>query len=137
MMYLLDTSVFVHIVEQRWSVLSQNQMKIINDSTNEFVLSQASVYELSIKERLGKLQLKLSLDTCLDVSRKQLGIKYLPISESDYRHIVNIPKVYKKDGKHHGDPFDLLIIAQAIRKNLSVLTTDEYFPYYQDLHVIE
>ena len=49
MMYLLDTSVFVHIVEQRWSLLSQNPIHILNDSTYEFVLSQASVYELSIK----------------------------------------------------------------------------------------
>lgn len=102
---------------------------------NTFVVSLASVYELSIKERLGKLNLNNGLDNSLDISRKKLLIKYLPLSEADYRNIVNIPKVLKKDGKPHGDPFDLLIISQALRRTLPVLTTDEYFPYYNDLWV--
>ncbi len=137
MRYLLDTSVFIHLVEQRWSLLSINQINLLKDVGNEFVVSLASVYELSIKERLGKLQLKESLDVCLDVSRKGLLISYLPVSELDYRSIVTLPKIYKKDGKPHGDPFDLLIISQAMRHNLTVLTTDEYFPYYKNLQVIE
>lgn len=137
MKYLLDTSVFVHLVVQRWSVLSKNQISLLKDSSNEFVVSMASVYELSIKERLGKLNLNNGLDNSLDISRKELFVKYLPVSEADYRNIVNIPKIHKKDGKPHGDPFDLLIISQALRRNLTILTTDEYFPYYEDLQVIE
>lgn len=137
MRYLLDTSVFVKLINQETSTLSKRQRSILEDDSNSFVLSQASVYELSIKERLGKLQIENSLNEALDIKRKKLLIKYLPLSEADYRNIVNIPKVLKKDGKPHGDPFDLLIISQALRRTLPVLTTDEYFPYYNDLQVIE
>ncbi|MDI9882470.1 hypothetical protein [Flectobacillus longus] len=52
--------------------------------------------------------------------------------------ISNVPKVFPKasSSKPHGDPFDLLIIAQSIYEDMPVLSTDAYFPFYLELKVI-
>lgn len=57
--------------------------------------------------------------------RRSLKIKLLPIKQSQLLYIATLPKV-----KDHGDPFDLLIIAQALTENLPVLTSDGKFHLY-------
>ena len=50
--------------------------------------------------------------------------------------IANLPKVTDDTGKPHGDPFDLLILAQAQYERLPILSTDRYFPKYTTITVI-
>ena len=98
----------------------------MTDGTNDFVLSPASIWEMAIKVRLGKLDLSgISLEDATGRLRVQQKIGLLAIKQSHLLRIATLPKV-----KDHGDPFDLLIIAQALTENLSVLTSDGKFHLY-------
>jgi PIN domain nuclease of toxin-antitoxin system len=81
---------------------------------------------MAIKVRLGKLDLNgLSLETFATVIRRTFRIHLLPIKQSQLLYIATLPNV-----KDHGDPSDLLIIAQALTENLPVLTSDRKFVEY-------
>ena len=119
MKYLLDTNALIVYV-LNFSAFPTTYQRILQDEQNAFVLSPASIWEMAIKVRLGKLHLDgHSLDTLTGQLRRQLKIGLLPIKQSQLLHIATLPKV-----ADHGDPFDLLIIAQALTENLPVLTSD-------------
>ena len=81
---------------------------------------------MAIKTRLGKLDLPGATLEALAVQlRRQLRVGLLPIKQSQLLRIATLPKI-----KDHGDPFDLLIIAQALTENLPVLTSDGKFHLY-------
>ncbi|WP_151087727.1 type II toxin-antitoxin system VapC family toxin [Hymenobacter baengnokdamensis] len=125
MKYLLDTNALIAL-GTNFSALSPTVQAVLTDQRNDFVLSPASLWEISIKVRLGKLDLNgLSLETFATVIRRKFGIHLLPIKQSQLLYIATLPKV-----KDHGDPFDLLIIAQALTENLPVLTSDGKFHLY-------
>lgn len=136
MLFLLDTSVFIKLVNGEFNGLSQAQLSVLNDPQNAFCLSTASIFEMAIKVRKSQLEFADSFDSILDIIRKELKIRLLPVSQKDYRSIVDVQQVFIRNNRLHGDPFDLLIISQAINYQLPVLTTDEFFPYYADLTVI-
>ena len=81
---------------------------------------------MAIKVRLGKLDLQsVTLDDLAGEFRRRLKIRMLPIKQGQLLRIATLPKI-----KDHGDPFDLLIIAQALTENLPVLTSDGKFHLY-------
>lgn len=125
MKYLLDTNALI-VLGTNFSALSPAVQAVLTDQRNAFVLSPASLWEMAIKVRLGKLDLNgLSLETFATVIRRKFGIHFLPIKQSQLLYIATLPKV-----KDHGDPFDLLIIAQALTENLPALTSDSKFHLY-------
>ena len=125
MKYLLDTNALI-ILGSDFSALSREAQIILTDQRNAFVVSPASLWEMAIKVRLGKLDLNgVSLETFATVIRRKFGIHLLPIKQSQLLYIATLPKV-----QGHGDPFDLLIIAQALTENLPVLTSDGKFHLY-------
>ena len=125
MKYLLDTNGLILLV-LKFSALPLTYQRVLLDRRNTFVISPASVWEMAIKVRLGKLHLDgQSLGTLTGQLRRQLKIGLLPIKQSQLVYIATLPKV-----KDHGDPFDLLIIAQALTENLPVLTSDGKFHLY-------
>lgn len=125
MKYLLDTNALI-VLGTDFGLLSAEAQGILTDQRNAFVISPASLWEMVIKVRLGKLDLNgLSLETFATVIRRKFGIQLLPIKQSQLLYIATLPKV-----KDHGDPFDLLIIAQALTENLPVLTSDSKFHLY-------
>ena len=125
MKYLLDTNALI-VLGTDFGLLSAAVQGILTDQRNAFVISPASLWEMAIKVRLGKLDLNgLSLETFATVIRRKFGIRLLPIKQSQLLYIATLPKV-----KDHGDPFDLLIIAQALIENLPVLTSDGKFHLY-------
>ena len=125
MKYLLDTNAFI-LLNLDFKALPLAYQRILADADNTFVLSPATVWEMAIKVRLGKLNLSgISLDDLTDRLRRKLKIGLLPIKQSQLLGIARLPKV-----KDHGDPFDLLIIAQALTENLPVLTSDGKFHLY-------
>ncbi|AMR27028.1 hypothetical protein A0257_07840 [Hymenobacter psoromatis] len=125
MKYLLDTNALI-VLGTDFGLLSAEVQSILIDQRNAFVISPASLWEMAIKVRLGKLDLNgLSLETFATVIRRKFGIHLLPIKQSQLLYIATLPKV-----KDHGDPFDLLIIAQALTENLPVLTSDGKFHLY-------
>ena len=125
MKYLLDTNAFI-LLNLDFKALPLAYQRILADADNTFVLSPATVWEMAIKVRLGKLNLSgISLDDLTGQLRRKLKIGLLPIKQSQLLGIARLPKV-----KDHGDPFDLLIIAQALTENLPVLTSDSKFHLY-------
>lgn len=133
MTYLLDTNVLILLLAKEYNRLSKNQLEILNDKTNNYLLSQASYYEMAIKLRLGKLEFDLS---DVEEFRRELSIRMLNLETLHFAMIHNVPKVTDDKGKPHGDPFDLLILAQAQYERLPILSTDRYFPKYTTVTVI-
>ena len=126
MKYLLDTNAFVGILGDP-NLLRPAYRELLESGEHQFYLSPASIWEMAIKVRLGKLSFYggLTLDEIITTGRLQQGIRLLPIRQSHLRAVARLPKV-----EAHGDPFDLLIIAQALTENLPVLTTDRFFKAY-------
>jgi PIN domain nuclease of toxin-antitoxin system len=138
MKYLLDTNIFIFLITENFAQLTNYQKEILSDPANTFVLSEASIYEMAIKSRLSKLSFALfSFDEAITTERKQLKISLVKPKLVHYNNIRKIEPVLKNDGKPHADPFDLLIISQALTENLPVVSTDMYFPKYKGLRVVQ
>ena len=122
MKYLLDTVVWL------WSVgpterIGEVGLEILQRGDHEIYLSAASVWEISIKARSGKFKLPDEPARYIPNRLARQGIRGLTISQT---HAL---RVYDLD-LHHNDPFDRLIIAQAMVENLTVLTSDRLFGKY-------
>lgn len=125
MKYLLDTNAFIVGITD-FESLRQSYQWVLTDTANELVISPASIWEMAIKVRQGKLDLQgVSLEDATGRLRVQQKIRLLDIKQSHLLRIATLPKV-----KDHGDPFDFLIIAQALHENLPVLTSDGKFHLY-------
>ncbi|MEH1949901.1 MAG: type II toxin-antitoxin system VapC family toxin [Nostoc sp.] len=118
--FLLDTHVFIWLTEKD-SSLPENLRMMIN-SADIVYLSIASLWEIAIKLNIGKLSLQRSYETigsALDTS----DILIIPISFADTVPIRSFPL-------HHGDPFDRMLIAQAINHSLIIISRDKKFDAY-------
>ncbi len=121
MRYLLDTHAYLWMVEGDPN-LSRPVAGLLADSANELVLSAASLWEIAIKLSIGKLRLTNSLATLLNELDRQ-AIEVLPIRPADLLILENLPF-------HHNDPFDRLIIAQALHDQIPILSKDGQFQVY-------
>jgi PIN domain nuclease of toxin-antitoxin system len=122
MKYLLDTSIWL------WSVGSVEKInragrELLADGKQEFYLSAASSWEISIKTSSGKLQLPGSPASYVPKRLADQGIIPLPILHQHALAVYDLPK-------HHTDPFDRLLIAQAQAEQMVVLTADRIFRRY-------
>lgn len=121
MQYLIDTHTFLWFVSNS-KELSQPARTHIEDGNNTIFLSIASLWEISIKTALGKLSIKGSYDTVIDDVTDN-SIEILPIN---FAHTVEQNRL----PFHHRDPFDRILISQAIVENIDFITTDEIFDDY-------
>ncbi|MBP9077483.1 MAG: type II toxin-antitoxin system VapC family toxin [Haliscomenobacter sp.] len=104
------------------SELSPLAKNLIEATENEIWVSIASLWEMAIKNSLGKLTIGSGYDTVLeDVIANQMEI--LPINFAHTSMLNRLPF-------HHRDPFDRMIIAQAIVESLNVISADESFNLY-------
>jgi PIN domain nuclease of toxin-antitoxin system len=136
MNYLIDTNIFIFLIEKSVHRFSSAQKEILKNPNNTLFLSEASLYEMAIKARLEKPNFSHINIKTIDAERKENGIKLLKSRIEYYTNIPQVPKAIDSKGKVHGDPFDLLIISQALVENLQILSTDSLFPEYQGLKVI-
>jgi PIN domain nuclease of toxin-antitoxin system len=123
MRFLLDTHTLL------WSFndspfLSPRARRLIEDGSNEMLVSAASAWEIATKVRLGKLPDGEELIGDLDGYLVQLGCADLPISLD---HAVRAGKL---SGEHR-DPFDRMLIAQAQAENLNIISNDRIFDTYR------
>jgi PIN domain nuclease of toxin-antitoxin system len=123
MKILLDTHAFIWW-DSDLSKLSPRALAVCQDSSNSLMLSIASVWEMQIKLQLGKLKLKLPLADIIASQQQTNGIQLLPIALSHVLELENL-------AHHHKDPFDRLLIAQAIIEGATVISNDPEFPKYQ------
>ena len=123
MRILLDTHIFIWW-DSEPKQLSANIRTLCEDEGNTLVLSVASVWEMQIKQQLGKLKLRLPIAQLVDEQLKNNGIETLPVLLSHVLALQSLPV-------HHKDPFDRLLIAQANTENIGILSVDEIFKQYE------
>jgi PIN domain nuclease of toxin-antitoxin system len=122
MRYLLDTHTFLWYItgDPR---LGQGAEKAITDPAHEIVLSIATPWEIAVKVGIGKLILGEQYGTYItrEIARNRLVILSITLDHLD--RVASLPH-------HHRDPFDRLIIAQAMVEGIPVLSTDAVFDAY-------
>ncbi|ARV61282.1 twitching motility protein PilT [Nostocales cyanobacterium HT-58-2] len=119
---LLDTHAFLWWVTDD-SRLSPTAKSIITDSSNLLFLSAASVWEIVIKVRLGKLTLPEPLETYIPSRLTMNRIESLPITFIHTLQVSHLPDL-------HQDPFDRIIIAQSQVEKMPIVTVDSKMAQY-------
>jgi PIN domain nuclease of toxin-antitoxin system len=122
MRLLLDTCTFLWIVGAS-KELSARAREVFADPANEALLSAASAWEIAVKHRLGKLPLPNPPDEFVPVQRAAHGIEPLPVEEESALHVAKLPDI-------HRDPFDRILVAQALVNGLVLLTPDDPIRQY-------
>lgn len=122
MRVLVDTHTFI------WDLLgdprsSRKAEQILSSDTDELVFSLVSLWEIAIKIKTGKLNTIGSSVTFIRDEMNAYGMELLPIR---YEHILQLESL----PRNHGDPFDRLLVAQAISESLPILTGDEKLREY-------
>jgi PIN domain nuclease of toxin-antitoxin system len=120
--FLLDTCTFLWIVGGARE-LSPRARAAFADPANDVLLSAASAWEIAVKHRLGKLPLPSRPDAFVPAQRAAHGIEPWPVDEEAALHVAMLPDL-------HRDPFDRMLVAQAIVAGLIVLTPDEAILQY-------
>jgi PIN domain nuclease of toxin-antitoxin system len=110
---LLDTNVLLWWMG-RDDPLQFEAGRLIAEPENEILLSVVSLWEIAIKNRVGKLD--VSIDEIIAVAATQ-DFKRIGIEDAHFNVLNGLPR-------HHGDPFDHLLIAQAIAENAAFVTRD-------------
>ena len=127
MKLLLDTHIFL------WWILddpklSARALDLIGDSRNTLYWSAASSWEVSIKHALGRLPLPETPEQFLPAELGKNRIESLPIIDDHAFQAGQLPR-------HHTDPFDRMLVAQAQLESLGLISNDEQLSLYQvDLH---
>ncbi len=122
MKYLLDTHSYIWYVEDD-KQLSRNALNIIDNPDNELYLSIVSIWEITIKASLHKLNLKQSISNIYD-ELINLNIEILSLEKKNFEILYNLQFF-------HRDPFDRMIISQAITENLPIISKDIAFNNYK------
>lgn len=120
--YLLDTQIFIWANREPYKI-PKNIQAILSNKNHKFYLSIASIWEMQIKVQLKKLELIPDLPTAIHLAKSKNIYTILPITES---HILNLQKL----DYYHGDPFDRIMISQAMIENLTFLTVDSHIIKY-------
>ena len=116
MSLLLDTHVFLWFITGD-ARLPDSIRDAIRDPANAVFLSVVSVWEAIIKSQLGKLPLPGPPEVYLPEQRRRHAIAGLPVDEGDLVELAKLPPL-------HRDPFDRLLVGQAIRHGLTLATVD-------------
>ncbi len=122
MRLLLDTHVLIW-----WSSsserLSTNVYNLVTDPSNTLLFSIASIWEMQIKVQTGKLNLISPLPNLIENQQQKNKIHLLPIDISYVYPLDSLPN-------HHRDPFDRILIAQAMVENIPLVSIDAVFDAY-------
>jgi PIN domain nuclease of toxin-antitoxin system len=119
---LLDTHIFI------WSIVALKKLSAkaqiaLRDKNNLLFLSVASVWEMQLKVQTRKLALPVTLPKAIEEQERINGLQILPITLRHVYELENLPF-------HHKDPFDRILISQAIVENFTLVTTDAKFTAY-------
>ena|SRR5713101_2961725 len=122
MRLLLDTHIFL------WYITADGRLPVglraaIQDPVNVVFLSVATVWEAVLKHGLGKLPLPGAPEEFLPRQRDLHGIASLPLEEAALTHLAKLPPL-------HRDPFDRILIAQALQHDLTLVTVDDTMKAY-------
>lgn len=124
MRLLLDTQIVLWLVSNDRKLTDDARLLIDNADSRH--VSAASIWEIAIKVRLGKLHADPDE---LNANLEPSGFRELPITS---RHAVQAAKL----PLHHGDPFDRMLVVQAMIEGLYLVTADRQLPQYSDLVIL-
>lgn len=119
-MYIIDTHTLLWYLHNS-TELPESDKNIINNE-NIIYTSIASLWEIAIKHSIGKLDLDVSISQIENLCKEKF-ITILPIKAKHLDELEYLPNF-------HNDPFDRLIICQAITENLTIITRDSIIPNY-------
>jgi PIN domain nuclease of toxin-antitoxin system len=122
MAYLLDTHTFLWFVAGDKQLPESVKAKI-KDIGKHCFLSVASLWEITIKHQIGKLTLNISLEELFEYADRN-QIEVIQISNEHLLTLSLLPG-------HHSDPFDRLIVSQALAENLTLITKDKGLKKYK------
>jgi PIN domain nuclease of toxin-antitoxin system len=119
---LLDTHTFL------WAVAAPRKMSAraataLRNRSNELHLSAASVWEMAIKRSLGKLETDIPLGDLIAQAREKIQLRLLDMTTAHAVSVEALPF-------HHKDPFDRLLIAQALWEEMTIVGADARFDSY-------
>lgn len=118
---LLDTHVLLWYLDGHPNLTDRHRL-LIEDRHHLVSVSIASLWEITIKVSLGKLELMDDIATIESILMQQ-GILIVPIQIRHLQHLITLPF-------HHRDPFDRVIIAQAMAENMTLISDDKQFSAY-------
>lgn len=122
MKLLLDTQVFLWMVNGS-SHVPASVRDAVREPLNEVWLSVASVWELAIKQQIGRIQLPAPAAEFAAAERLRHAVSSLPVVEGAVLHLPKLPDV-------HRDPFDRLLVCQAIEHEMTLVSADRTLRRY-------
>lgn len=122
MKLLLDTHTFLWFLEDDVQ-LSSTARTLIEDGDNEVYLSVGSLWEMAIKISLGKLHIRQAFESFVPEQLALNNIAILHITVNSASRLITLPF-------HHRDPFDRLLIVQALTADMSIVGADTAFDAY-------
>jgi PIN domain nuclease of toxin-antitoxin system len=122
MRVLVDAHALIWAVDQP-ARLSTPAATILSDPNNELLLSGGTIWEIAIKVGLGKLSLSLQFRDWMNQAIANLGKSILHVSVDHADAQAKLPY-------HHGDPFDRLLVAQALTEGILIVSSDVVFDTY-------
>ncbi len=122
MRILLDTCTFL------WLILDAGELTgrvkdLFADSDNEVFLSVVSTWEIAVKHAIGRLDLPEEARLYIPEQRERHGIQSLSLDEPSSLQVSALPKI-------HSDPFDRMLISQALIHGLTILSPDDMIKKY-------
>ncbi len=127
MRYLLDSNVLLWMFSDR-SKLTSRVQQILEDDRNDLLVSRTSIWELSATVAAGRIELPGSTIQSLIDQIERAGLAVLELENKYILRTETLPY-------HHSDPFDRILIAQAMEESLAILSSDTQMPLY-DVAVI-
>ncbi len=119
---LLDTHIFIWL-QIELQKISAAKLHLLEDKNNTFFLSLASLWELQLKIQNGKFSFPKPLPEIIREQQSINDLQILPITSAHIYALENLPF-------HHKDPFDRLLIAQALIEDYTLVTDDQKFSVY-------
>ena len=122
MNYLLDTHVFIWM-DSEPSQLSPTVETILKNKSNAVFLSVVSAWEIQIKTQIGKLALSMPVEAVIQEQQKNNGLQIFPVTLAHALKVGDLPL-------YHRDPFDRLLVAQAIVEDYTLITKETMLSKY-------
>jgi PIN domain nuclease of toxin-antitoxin system len=118
---LLDTCSFLWLAGG--TPLSEAAVTVVRNPANDLYLSAVSTWEISTKYQSGRLPLPESPERLIPIERRLRGIEELAFDEESALQVLRLPPL-------HRDPFDRMLISQAIAGSLAIVTPDPLITQY-------
>jgi len=123
MRFLVDTHIFLWMFADRPDFTKRSRSFLENVESNQFYLSDASVWEASIKYGSGKLRLPETPEVFFSDRVRRAEYHHLPIDLRHVSRVYSLPRI-------HGDPFDRLLISQSKIEEMTIISNDPVFKLY-------